>query len=682
APLKMNISDAHLLYSRQSANWPMMFPFSSNNSAASAATTDLYEKPRCGKNNSLSNHQLYSSTPPPPPPPPPSITHPHHLQQLHLQEHQQSPQPDTRALQEFMNYGLLPFSSNHVGQYNTTFNNNSSSNSQMETFYIPSCTAPMQSDTHSNLMSDSHLQLTTEVSNNIFNNILPHANTERLVNVSPTYRDMIFSYSANHPPPPPSTTTTTTTTSNTTINPNSTSFYISSNVSGTDISKSFQQLDPWTWMNMNTSAVNYPVTSSKSVSSSTDLSSSSLTSMSSLSSSLPPSSAVHNPIATVTCNKAESLTTTISNSVPATVMTPARCSDEAISSMSSLMRLSPSSRKYTKGLLSLQKYQHHRFEDFLPSGLFNEQSTYKISQSDRISQNNNNSSNNSDENIGESHGSLFNNITPSFRLPPINFCDTNNCSQTMSEQMTIKSDGTAPPLTSTSSSSEVYNNRVTENYKGEGKNNNLNNNRPHRSNRQYSSVNNYDPTYKPRLSIQTYQQISNTKELNSLSKRKRSCFNTTNNNINDSSSSSCFSTNHFRNDNKSITDCNIQPSKPSQKGSLFKNNLELSSIFTSHENTPNSIDIVHHLSKSHFNELLQHNDSDLHKLHMKVTDDNYRQNSNNDSESTTKYGSKLMKMTPDNEINLPHMSDYDYTNLSFYSKQTNSALATSHGDLS
>nr|CAH8864564.1 unnamed protein product [Trichobilharzia regenti] len=710
----MNISDAQLFYTRQSTNWPMMFPFNSG-------TTDLYEKPRSVGSNSLHSHQLQSSSSPPPapipsishplPPPPPHHQHQHSQepQQQQQQQQLQSLQPDTNALHEFMNYGLLPFSSNHVSQYNTTNNNNNnSSNSsinisnQIDGFYIPSCIAAAQSETHSTLTSDSHLPLTTEASNSMFHGILPNSTTERLTDISPSYKDMLLSHHMNN----------NTSTNNNNPNIGNSNNNNNNSVNGSDLSKSFQHLDPWTWMNMNHS-MNYPVTLSKSISSSTDLSSSSspLTSISSLSS-------LDNPGVITTSelgNKSQRLSvitnTNSTTAMTAGVKTTSKCDE--ISSMSSLMGMS-SPKKYSKGFLSLhrsqQQQQHQqqqqqlllqqpqKFEDFLPTGLFNEHQAYKMSQNECINKHNsttittnNNNNHHGEETTQESQGNLIHNnsISSGFRLPPINLTNTNvYSSQTMKSNDDIK----------TSASSGVYD-RVTGGYRSENRSNHGNSrSSSHRSNRVYTSNNDYDQIYKSRLSNnQQHQQMSDTKELHSLTKRKRSSLNnnnnnnSANNNVNNNGGNSITSIHDNTNNNKSITGPNsnstfplsshqTSPNTISQKGDIFKNNFELSSIFTPYGNTTsNSLDITHHLGKSHFTELLQHNENDhLSKgSNMRLTNNNSHMNTNNDSELIAKYGPKFIKTPVDNEISLPvHMNDYDYTNLSFYTKHANSSLPT------
>ncbi|CAH8864353.1 unnamed protein product [Trichobilharzia szidati] len=680
----MNISDAQLFYTRQSTNWPMMFPFSSG-------TTDLYEKPRSVGSSSLHSHQLQSSSPSPGPLP--SISHPlpppaPHHQHQHSQESQQqqlqSLQPDTNALHEFMNYGLLPFSSNHVGQYNTTTNNNNNNSSssinsshQTDAFYIPSCIAAMQSETHSTLTSDSQLPLTTEASSNsmFHHSILPNpAATERLTDINPSYKDMLLSHHMN---------STTSTNNN---NPNIGSG--NNSVHGSDISKSFQHLDPWTWMNMNHS-MNYPVTLSKSISSSTDLllssSSSPLTSISSLSS-------LENSGVMTTSelgSRSQRLsmpatTTTTTNATTGGLKTTSKC-DEISSSMSSFMGMS-SPKKYSKGFLSLhrsQQQQQHlqqpqKFEDFLPSGLFNEHQAYKMSQNECINKHN---STNTTTNSNNNHGEETTEESHGFRLPPINLTNTN----VYSSHTTMKSNDDIK----TSTSSGVYD-RVTGSYRGENRSNHGNNRSSHRPHRVYTSNNDYDQVYKSRSSNSQHQQLSDNKELHSLTKRKRSSLNASNNNSANSNINNNGSSITSIHDNKSITGPNsnssfplsinqTSPSTISQKGDIFKNNFELSSIFTPYGNTTsNSLDISHHLGKSHFTELLQHNENDLSKGNMRLANNNSsHMNTNHDSELIAKYGPKFMKTPVDNEISLPgHMTDYDYTNLSFYTKHANSSLPT------
>ncbi|CAH8630293.1 unnamed protein product [Schistosoma rodhaini] len=729
----MNISDTQLFHSRQPTNWSMMFPFNNNN------TVDVYEKSRINNNNintdnSLTNHQLQTSpsfSPPPPAllPSPATLPHPpfppplHHdslsrqndpqSQQREDQQHQQLSPPDANTLQEFMNYGLLPISSNQTSQYNTTTNNNSNNNStsQLDAFYISSSVAVVQNDVNSIPTSDSQLKLTTEPTNNMFSNILPYTHNEGLSDISSSYRDMVFPQSFN----------------NTTLNGNS------SMMSGSDVSRSFQQLDPWTWMNIN-HPINYPVTSLKNnpfpaINTSTSPLSTSLTSTRSLSStsamlsSIPENQDV--TMALELANKAHRLNNSISISRE----------NDFISLPKFMGMTSSSPKKYTKGLLSLQRPHHHehhhqqqrqqslqtqqqyKFEDFLPSTLNVEQNGYKTTISDFNSKHNN-----IDNTDGIHKEFPDKTISPTstsglFRLPSISLCDTNIYSQTMNAMITMK-----PEVLST----DVYN-RIDGNYRGENKhtniagttttavisNNNNTNNKLHRSNRSYTSstiTDEYDLKYKSRLSGHQNKQSNNNsnhgnlKELISLQRRKRSTFNTTtttsvattnntsttNNNNNNNS----INTTVHHSINNNITGSsmipnvtmtvNTAPSITSLNKTNFlanNNNSELSSIFTSSSNLSNNIDITHRLGKSHFNDILnqynnEHEENKNYRKSMNTTNQNIMNNHHLD-EPFVKYSAKLMKITSDNETNLStQINDYDYTNLSLYTKQANSSIGT------
>ncbi|VDP36020.1 unnamed protein product [Schistosoma curassoni] len=622
----MNISDTQLFHSRQPTNWSMMFPFNNNN------TVDAYEKSRINNNNNsnVNNALLPSSATLPHPPFPPPLHHNPLSRQNYLQsqqqredqQHQQLLPSDVSTLQEFMNYGLLPISSNQTSQYNATINNNSNNNSasQLDSFYISSSVTVVQNDVNTIPTSDSQLKLTTEPTNNMFSNILPYTHNEGLSDISSSYRDMVFPQSS----------------SNTTLNGNS------SMMSGSDVSRSFQQLDPWTWMNIN-HPTNYPVTSLKTntfpaITTSLSPLSTSLTSTRSLSStsatlsSIPESQDV--TMALELANKAHRLNDSTSISRE----------NDFISLPKFMGMTSSSPKKYTKGLLSLQRPHHHehhpqqqrqqslqtqqqyRFEDFLPSALNVEQNGYKTSISDFNSKHNN--INNTDRIHKEFPDKSISPTSTSglFRLPSISLCDTNIYSRTMNAMITMK-----PEVLST----DVYN-RIDGNYRGESKhtttagtataavisnNNNNNNSKLHRSNRSYTSsttADEYDLKYKPRLSVHHNKQ---------------------------------------------------------------SNNNKLSNIFTSSGSLSNNIDITHHLGKSHFNDTLNQysNEHEENKNHLKSMNNTNQNTMNNHSldEPFVKYGTKLMKIASDNETGLStHINDYDYTNLSLYTKQTNSSLGT------
>ncbi|CAH8591704.1 unnamed protein product [Schistosoma intercalatum] len=730
----MNISDTQLFHSRQPTNWSMMFPFNNNNN-----TVDAYEKSRINNNNSnvnngLTNHQLQTSpsfSPPPPALLPSSATLPHppfppplhhnplsrqndlqSQQQREDQQHQQLLPPDVSTLQEFMNYGLLPISSNQTSQYNATINNNSNNNSasQLDSFYISSSVTVVQNDVNTIPTSDSQLKLTTEPTNNMFSNILPYTHNEGLSDISSSYRDMVFPQSS----------------SNTTLNGNS------SMMSGSDVSRSFQQLDPWTWMNIN-HPTNYPVTSLKTntfpaITTSLSPLSTSLTSTRSLSStsatlsSIPESQDV--TMALELANKAHRLND--STSIPR--------ENDFISLPKFMGMTSSSPKKYTKGLLSLQRPHHHehhpqqqrqqslqtqqqyKFENFLPSALNVEQNGYKTSISDFNSKHNN--INNTDGIHKEFPDKSISPTSTSglFRLPSISLCDTNIYSRTMNAMITMK-----PEVLST----DVYN-RIDGNYRGESKHtttagtataavisnkSNNNNNKLHRSNRSYTSstaADEYDLKYKPRLSVHHNKQSnnnsnnSNLKELISSQRRKRSTFNTTtsitttaNNTTttkNDNNNNINTTVHHSINNN--ITGSNLIPNVTMDintsvsitslnKTNFFpnNNNSELSNIFTSSGSLSNNIDIAHRLGKSHFNDTLNQysNEHEENKNHLKSMNNTNQNTMNNHSldEPFVKYGTKLMKIASDNETGLStHINDYDYTNLSLYTKQTNSSLGT------
>ncbi|XP_018653314.1 ets-related [Schistosoma mansoni] len=393
-------------------------------------------------------------------------------------------------------------------------------------------------------------------------------------------------------------------------------------MSGSDVSRSFQQLDPWTWMNIN-HPINYPVTSLKNnpfpaINTSTSPLSTSLTSTRSLSStsamlsSIPENQDV--TMALELANKAHRLNNSISISRE----------NDFISLPKFMGMTSSSPKKYTKGLLSLQRPHHHehhhqqqrqqslqtqqqyKFEDFLPSTLNVEQNGYKTTISDFNSKHNN-----IDNTDGIHKEFPDKTISPTstsglFRLPSISLCDTNIYSQTMNAMITMK-----PEVLST----DVYN-RIDGNYRGENKhtniagttttavisNNNNTNNKLHRSNRSYTSstiTDEYDLKYKSRLSGHQNKQSNN-------------------------------NSNH---------------------------------------------------GKSHFNDILnqynnEHEENKNYRKSMNTTNQNIMNNHHLD-EPFVKYSAKLMKITSDNETNLStQINDYDYTNLSLYTKQANSSIGT------
>ncbi|CAH8545177.1 unnamed protein product [Schistosoma turkestanicum] len=743
----MNISDSQLFCSRQPTNWSMMFPFNSNNNNNNNNTVDVYEKSRCNNNNnngnnqsvnnSLMNHQLQTSPPFSPAPQPPamslSVPPPASLQHHHPPptfSHQNDPQPqqeqceeppqhqhllpsDASTLQEFVNYGLLPISSNQTSQYNhnnsnhtITANSNSSNNdstSQLDAFYIPSSITMAQNDVNAMPISDSQTRLTTESTNSMFNNILPYINNEGLSDAHCSYRDMVFSQNSMN-------------TTNSSI------------MSGTDISKSFQQLDPWTWMNIN-HPINYPMTSFKSntfpvIATSTPPLSSSLNSTQSLTSTpVTLSSISENPVVTMAlelANKAHRLTNT---NISSTMNVSTREND-FISLPKFMGMTSPMSKKYPKGLFPLQRHrehQHHqlqqhqqqqqqslqtqqqyKFEDFLPNTLNIEQNTYKPDC--------NHKHNPIHPSTEEIHKEFPGKTT--FSLPSISLYDTNIYSQTMNAMMNMK-----PEILST----DVYH-RIHGNYHGESKqctttigmtsvgdvvnkSNNYSNSKSHRPNRSYTSTTpaeDYELKYKSRTSIPHHKQYSNhnnMKELNSLPRRKRSTFNSTTSmatnhttNINNSSSTNNINTtvhhsiNHSINPNVTMTINSTSSMTGANKTHFFSttnnsNNFELSSIFTpTTTSISTNIDRTTHCTggKSHFNNLLQQytNEQDENKSNQKSI--NYSHTNSIDEESFIKYSAKLMKFAKDNETPLSTYinDDYEHTNLTFYAKQTNSTFGT------
>ncbi|TNN17044.1 Transcriptional regulator ERG [Schistosoma japonicum] len=681
----MNISDAHLFYPRQPTNWPMMFPFSNTNT-----TPDVYDKPRCISTNT--NQHLQSSPPfsPPQSLPPPPLSHHHpHTHRNEQQQQETLLHPDTSALQEFMHYGLLPISSNQTSEYNTNnSSNNNNSTGQMDSFYMPSSITAIQNDAHSNFISDSHLQLVTDTSNSMFSNILPYAHSEGLSETSPTYRNVVFSQGSR----------------DTTLNGNS-----SVNImSGSDISRPFQQLDPWTWMNIN-HPINYPVPSLKSdyipVTSTSTSPLSSLTSTSVTSASISENSVV--TMALELANKAHRLTNSITNS---TMMTTRE--NEFISLPKFVgMTSSSSSKKCTKGMFPLQRNhqrllpqtQHqYRFEDFLPNSVNAEQNDYKTTLTDCTNKQHINS--HIDGIYKEFQGKIISSTSSitsaSLRLPSINLHDTNIYSQTMNGMIDSKTE---------TISTDVYN-RIDANYHEESKHTTINS-KLHRSNKLYTSITNgdYDLKYKPRSALINQHQQSNSslKELNSLPRRKRSSYQTnavtaTNTTcaINSSTNKTIHHSVNNNNNNSDIKRSNLNSDISVtanttgdsiitlNKTNFFSNttsnntntNLELSSIFTSPSNvTTNNIGITHHLGRSHFNDLLlQYNEHDGNKGHMKSMNNNVSNITNhNIDESFTKYGAKLMKIASDDEASLSaNINDCDYANLSLYTKQTNSSLGT------